>query len=149
VLVAAAHHAGSSADIVTQVAKSAKPIGSDEDKAAVLAELAGSSFQDERLRDAFFAAVDSIGSDDERGKVLSAVLTRRGVSKEVIIRAIESAAKVGSDEVKARVLGQAIGASLVDPQVRTAFQRALESIQADGEYRRLVSAMSKNGAEAN
>jgi hypothetical protein len=131
------------------VAKSAKPIGSDEDKAAVLADLAGSSFQDERLRDAFFAAVDSIGSDDERGKVLSAVLTRRGVSKEVIIRAIESAAKVGSDEVKARVLGQAIGASLVDPQVRTAFQRALESIQSDGEYRRLVSAMSKNGAEAH
>ncbi len=81
--------------------------------------------------------------------MLSALLTRRGVSKEVVIRAIESAAKVGSDEVKARVLGQAISASLVDPQVRTAFQKALESIQSDGEYRRLMSAMSKSGAETH
>jgi len=115
----------------------------------VLAELAGSSFQDERLGEAFFAAVDSIGSDDERGKVLSAVLNRRGVSKEAVIRVIESAARVPSDEIKTRVLAQAIGASLVDPQVRTAFQKALESIQSDGEYRRLMSAMSKSGAEAH
>jgi hypothetical protein len=108
-------------------------------------EMAGSSFEDERLRDAFFAAVDSINSDDERGKVLSAVLAKRGVSKEVVIRVIESAIKISSDEIKARVLGQAIGASLVDPQVRTAFQKALESIQSDGEYRRLMTALSKNG----
>ena len=71
------------------------------------------------------------------------------VSKEVVIRVIESAARVPSDEIKTRVLAQAIGASLVDPQVRTAFQKALESIQSDGEYRRLMSAMSKSGAEAH
>jgi hypothetical protein len=33
--------------------------------------------------------------------------------------------------------------------VRTAFQKALESIQSDGEYRRLMSAMSKSSAEAH
>jgi hypothetical protein len=148
VLLAVARHAGNGAETAIEMAKSAKAMGPDEDKAAVLVELAGSSFQEERLRDAFFTAVDSIGSDDERGKVLSAVLIRRGVSKDVVIRVIGSAAKIPSDEIKTRVLAQAIGASLVDPQVRTAFQKALESIQSDGEYRRLMSAMSKSGAEA-
>jgi hypothetical protein len=52
------------------VAKSAKTIGSDDHKAAVLVELAESSFQDEQLRDAFFTAVDGIGSDDERDGVV-------------------------------------------------------------------------------
>jgi len=142
VLVAAARHAGNSAEILSEVARSAKHIGSDDEKSEVLREIAASHLTN--ASDEFFAAVDSIGSEDERGKVLSAMLQRRGIGTETVIRIIESAARISSDETKADILTKVVESSAGnDPQVRAALQKALNSIQSDGEYRRIMSAYTK------
>jgi hypothetical protein len=143
VLVAVAHHAGNSAEILSEIARSARHIGSDDEKAEVLAEIAASHSANGQLRDEFFAAVDSIGSEDERVKVLSAMLRTR-VGKETVIRVIESAEHISSDEIKANILTKVVESPAGDdPQVRAALQKALRSIQSDGEYRRIMSAYTK------
>ena len=144
VLMAVTHHAGSEGEILTGVARSAKKMGSDDEKAAVLGEIATFSFSNGQLRDAFFAAVDSIGSEDDRAKVLSAVLRKDGLAKESVIRVIESAAQISSDEIKAGILTKVVeSAASDDAQVRAALQKAVKSIQSDGEYRRIMSAYTK------
>lgn len=148
VLLLVAHRAGTGAETQVEVLKSARQIASDEEKAAVLAEMTGSNFQDEKLRDAFFEAVDSISSDEERGRILSALLKKPGLGKGAAIRAVESAGQISSDEVKAGVFCQAAGTYAGDPAVRAALQKALDSLQSDGEYRRLASALAKGGAPA-
>jgi hypothetical protein len=145
-LLSIVHRAGASPEIQADAVKSAGKIGSDEDKAAVLASLAGSDLQDERVRDAFFTATDSIGSDDERARILSALLSKPGLAKDTFIRAIESVARIPSDEVKANLLRQATGTEPAnDPRVRSALQKVLDSIQSDSEYRRASVAFSKTG----
>lgn len=145
ILLLAAHRAGAGSETQVEVVKSARQIGSDEDKAAVLTEIAPASLQDEKVREAFFPAVDSIGSDEERGRILSALVARGGVAREAVIRAIESAGKISSDDVKAGILGRALAAYPGDPQVRGALQKVLDSIQSDGEYRRVMAAFVKTG----
>jgi len=139
-----AHRPGNGADIISDVARSAKHMGSDDEKAAVLNEIAASHATNGQLRDEFFAAVDSIGSDEEHGKVLSSVLRTHNVGKETVIRVIESAGRISSDEIKADVLTKAVESPAAeDPQVRAALQKALTSIQSDSEYRRIMSAYTK------
>jgi len=146
VLLSIVRRAGASPEMQAEAAKSAKLIGSDQEKAAVLTTLATSGFQDEGVRDAFFAAADSIGSDDERTRVLSALLSQPGLAKDTLIHAIESVARISSDEVKANLLRQAAGTAQVnDPQVRLALQKVLDSIRSDSEYRRASMAFSKAG----
>jgi hypothetical protein len=89
--------------------------------------------------------VDTIGSDDERGRVLSPLLKQRGLASTVVLRAIESAGKISSDESKAKILSEAATTYAGDPQVRAALAKALDSIQSDSEYRRLASALAQGG----
>jgi hypothetical protein len=120
-------------------------MGSDEEKAAVLVEIGALSRPDEKLLDAYFAAVNSVGSEDERHKILSAVLKRPGLTKEMVIRVVEAASQINSDDVKAEILTQVLDSPAGDdPQVRAALKKALNSIQSDGEYRRIMSAYTKH-----
>jgi len=50
-----------------------------------------------------------------------------------VIRAIESAGKISSDEVKTGFLSQALDAYGGDPQVRGALQKVLNSIHSNAE----------------
>jgi tRNA U54 and U55 pseudouridine synthase Pus10 len=47
--------------------------------------------------DAYFAAVDTIKSDYERGRVLKAILKANPANKEILMATIASAAKISSD----------------------------------------------------
>ena len=126
---------------ITEAARCAESIGSDEEKAAVLAAFPASVQQTA----SYFKALDSIGSDEERARVLSELLKQRGLANASVLRAIESAGKISSDELKAKVLTEAAGAYAGDPQVRAALAKALDSIQSDSEYRRLASALAQAG----
>jgi hypothetical protein len=130
---------------MAETARCAESIGSDEEKARVLAAFPAPSLQGIQLTPVFFKTLDSIGSDEERARVLSALLKQRGLTNAAVLRAIVSAGKISSDELKAKVLSEAAGTYAGDPQVRAALAKALDSIQSDSEYRRLASALAQAG----
>jgi hypothetical protein len=122
---------------LADAARCAESIGSDEQKAGVLA-----SFPAASQTAVYFKAVDTIGSDEEHARVLSELLKQRGLASTGVLRTIESAGKISSDELKAKVLSEAAATYAGDPQVRAALAKALDSIQSDSEYRRLSSALA-------
>jgi len=126
---------------VTGVAQSAKRMGSDGDKAAVLSRAAEFEVNDPPARASFFAAVSTIGSDGDRAAVLSNVLRKPKLAPETAVAAIDSATAMGSDRDKASVLVLAAEEHASNPAVRAAIEKALKSVHSDGEYRRVSAAL--------
>ena len=86
----------------------------------------------EPVRDAFFAAADSIHSDGDHSRVLTALLDRPGTSSAMVIGAIQSATGISSDGDKGRVLMDAADRYSNDPGVNAALRKAIESLHSDG-----------------
>ena len=93
------------------------------------------------MRAAFFAAVNTIGSDGDRARVLSQALKQSKVTPETVVAAIDSAAAVGSDRDKSSVLLIAAERHASNPAVRSALVKALKSVQSDGDSRRVSAAL--------
>jgi len=144
VLVSLAQKQGIGADTVGNIANSAQRISSDGDKARVLIELAGIDV--DPARDAFFAAANSIHSDGDRSRVLMVVLDRPGVSRALVVAAIQSAAGISSDGDKTRVLLDAAERYASDPAVNAALRKAAESLHSDGDYRTVMSRIGRHEA---
>jgi hypothetical protein len=132
-----------SPSLVVGVAQSAKRIGSDGDKAAVLSRVAEFDMNDGASRVAFFAAVNTVGSDGDRAAVLNNVLRNPRLGAETVVAAIDSATAMGSDRDKASVLLLAAERHSSDSTVRAALERALQSVHSDGDYRRVSAALLK------
>jgi beta-lactamase regulating signal transducer with metallopeptidase domain len=141
VLVTLVHRAGMGAATLGGIANSAQRISSDGDKAHVLVELAGGDI--EPVRDAFFAAADSIHSDGDHSRVLIVLLDRPGTSSVLVIGAIQSATGISSDGDKGRVLMDAADRYSKDPGVNAALRKAIESLHSDGQYRALMSEITR------
>jgi len=118
VLVALVHRQGINTVTIDKIAKSAERISSDGDKARVLEELIHDDI--EPVRDDFFAAINTIGSDGDHGRVLMALLAKAGNSSAMAIAAIQSATRMSSDGNKSRVLLDAAHRYSGDPQVGAA-----------------------------
>jgi beta-lactamase regulating signal transducer with metallopeptidase domain len=144
VLVSLAQKQGIGTDTVGSIANSARGISSDGDKALVLIELVGTNV--ESVRDAFFAAANSIHSDGDRSRVLLVVLNKSGISSSLAIAAIQSATLISSDGDKARVLLDAADRYASDPAVNAALRKAVESIHSDGDYRTVMSRIGRREA---
>jgi beta-lactamase regulating signal transducer with metallopeptidase domain len=142
VLVTLVHRQGIGPDILGGIANSAQRISSDGDKANVLVDLAGANI--ELARDAFFAAADSIHSDGDRSRVLTAVLDKPGTSSATAIAAIQSATGISSEGDMARVLLDAANRYSNDPGVNAALHKAVESLHSDGEYRAVMSQIERH-----
>ena len=143
VLVALVHRQGVGATTLGGVANSARRISSDGDKARVLVELAGANV--EPVRDAFFAAADSIGSDGDHSHVLTALLDKPGTSSTMAIAAIQSATRISSDGDMGRVLLDAADRYSKDAVVDAALRKAVESLHSDGVYRSVMSEITRHG----
>jgi beta-lactamase regulating signal transducer with metallopeptidase domain len=141
VLVTLVHRAGMGAATLGGIANSAQRISSDGDKAHVLVELAGGDI--EPVRDAFFAAADSIHSDGDHSRVLIVLLDRPGTSSVLVIGAIQSATGISSDGDKGRVLMDAADRYSKDPGVNAALRKAIESLHSDGQYRAVMSEITR------
>jgi beta-lactamase regulating signal transducer with metallopeptidase domain len=141
VLVTLVHRAGIGAATLGGIATSAQRISSDGDKAHVLVELAGGDI--EPVRDAFFAACDSIHSDGDHSRVLIVLLDRTGTSSVMVIGAIQSATGISSDGDKGRVLMDAADRYSKDPGVNAALRKAIESLHSDGQYRAVMSEITR------
>jgi hypothetical protein len=137
VLVSLAQKQGIGADTVGDIANSAQRISSDGDKARVLIELAGTGV--DPVRDAFFAAANSIHSDGDCSRVLMVVLDKPGIPSSLAVAAIQSATGISSDGDKARVLLDAAERYSSDPAVNAALRKAVDSLHSDGDYRTVMS----------
>jgi beta-lactamase regulating signal transducer with metallopeptidase domain len=141
VLVALVHRQGIGAATVGGIAKSAQRISSDGDKARVLVELVGVNV--ESARDDFFTAADTIHSDGDHSHVLLALLDKSGTSSAMVIAAIQSATRISSNGDKGRVLVDAAHRYSKDPKIDAALRKALESVHSDGEYRSVMSEITR------
>jgi beta-lactamase regulating signal transducer with metallopeptidase domain len=142
VLVVLVHRQGIGTDALGRIANSAQRISSDGDKARVLVDLAGANI--EPVRDAFFAAADSIHSDGDHSRVLTAVLDKPGTSSAMAIASIQSATNISSEGDRARVLLDAANRYSNDPGVNAALRKAVESLHSDGEYRAVMSEIERH-----
>jgi hypothetical protein len=74
------------------------------------------------------------------------VLERPDASAEVMIAAVQSAARVSSDGEKGRLLMAALNHASGKPAVRTEVRNALKTLDSDGEYRRVANELDRQSA---
>jgi hypothetical protein len=115
---------------------------SDGEKAILLIESADSYLGNEAVAPAFFEAVNSINSDGEHRRVLSAIL-KKSLSTENILRSLKSAMAINSDGEKANLLIQNSDLFLDKPSSIPALFDTINSINSDGEHARVLSALLK------
>jgi beta-lactamase regulating signal transducer with metallopeptidase domain len=142
VLLALVHRQGIGANSLGGIANSTQRISSDGDKAHVLVDLSATNV--EPVRDAFFAAADSIRSDGDHSRVLTALLDKPGISSAMAIGAIQSATGISSQGDMARVLLDAAKRYSNDAGVNAALHKAVESLHSDGEYRAVMSEIERH-----
>ena len=138
--------AGLTSGTLEEILESASRVSSDEEKPNVVVEMRKIDLRDEGVQSAFFKAADSISSDDEHGRVLTTVLKRHDLSAKVVNAAIESATHISSDDVKAQVLTQVVDAYCGDTLVRAHLRSAVESLESNAQYRKLMSELAKQEA---
>lgn len=134
----------SKGDTLREVAKSAARMSSDGEKAAVLASMADAASKYPAVQDAVIAAANTINSDGEHTRVLMAALNGTP-GKDSVLLIVHSAERINSDGEKARVLARVAQRYAGDPQIAAALRTAARSIRSDGEYRRVMSVLDRNG----
>jgi hypothetical protein len=123
-----------SADLLEEICRSAQGIGSDHDKANVLAAARPP------LVPTCFAAIRSISSDSDKRRVLERVLTS-SASPETARAAVETASSLSSDHDKAEVLICA-AQRYRDDETLALIRRVAAGVNSDSDYRRVASQLS-------
>jgi beta-lactamase regulating signal transducer with metallopeptidase domain len=116
---------------------------SDGEKAGFLLEALHYYPEGEATRALYFKALNTINSDGERRRVLSALL-RRPRARDDAARIFSAAAKLNSDGEKAGLLVQGAGELSGLPSARRAWFSAADTIRSDGEHRRALEAALRN-----
>jgi hypothetical protein len=117
----------------------ARNISSDGDKARFLVESRDTFLANDAAAPSFFDAINSIKSDGDRGRVLTAAVKKDGLGRELLLLALESAKRFSSDGDKGRFLAEAAPHYLGNDELAIAFFDAVSSIRADGDHRRVLS----------
>jgi hypothetical protein len=130
---------------VLRTLKSARTINSDGEKAALLVQHTDVFLNHPSSLQAFFDTTDSLSSDGEHARVLSALLKREGLGRENLLRAIRSAERISSDGEKANVLIRAARVYASDETALSAIAEAAKTINSDGEKQRVLSAIVRHG----
>ena len=125
--------------LLPELLQSAARLNSDGEKAAFLIQTVRYFPADETTRTAFFRAVNTIGSDGERRRVLGSFI-RRPLRKDDLARAFDATAKLHSDGEKTWLLVQGAGEISASTGVRRAWFSAVDTISSDGEHRRALEA---------
>jgi hypothetical protein len=71
------------------------------------------------------------------------LLDKSGTSSTMAIAAIQSASRISSDGDKGHVLMDAAQRYSMDPQVDAALRKAVEGLHNDGEYRSVMSEITR------
>jgi hypothetical protein len=130
---------------IIRTLKSARAMSSDGEKANLLIQHTEVFLNHPSSLQAFFETTDSLHSDGEHARVLSALLKRQGLSRENLSRALRSAERISSDGEKANVLIHAARVYASDEAALSAIADAAKTIKSDGEKSRVLSAIKRHG----
>ena len=123
-------------------------ISSDYEKSTFLINTAGASLNSRNtLWEAYFAAVGTIKSSYEHGRVLEAALKANPGNKEVLHVMLASAAKISSDYERANFLIRVAQVNRQDQRIRAALINAVKTISSDHERGRVLNVVYLNELE--
>lgn len=142
VLAAAFKRPGISGDEIDFLLRTASLIGTDHELAELLVGLTVTYPQGRALPSSFFAALDSVGTDFEHRRVLSAVVARSELSPPAIAGVLDSALSIGTDHELATLLVELVATHGVDSELEPALERALATLGAS-ERRRVEQALGR------
>jgi hypothetical protein len=132
---------------ILRTLRSARAISSDGEKANLLVQFTDVFLNHASSLPAFFETTDSLNSDGEHARVLSALLKRQGLSRENLLRALRSAERISSDGEKANVLIHAVRVYASDDAALSAIANSARTIGSDGEKSRVLSAIARHGQQ--
>ena len=130
-------------DALAAAADSARAIRSDYEKAVFLIEATDRYHNDNRLRSGWFNAVNSIDSDYEHHRVLSAIIKIPNLDADTLVDVMNSAARIDSDYEKASFLIEAINKYQSDARLRTALINVAKTINSDYERGRVQKRLDR------
>jgi hypothetical protein len=141
VLQALTDRGDNSGETMAAMLSSVNQSGSDYETAQFLLKFLKRPL-DASLRDAFFRAVNSLGSTYERGRVLQAVVAQPTLPQETILAVIKSVRAMSGDYETSQVLQQLAAKHAITGPARDAYIEATEAL-GDYEQGRALSALVK------
>ncbi len=117
-------------------------ISSDYEKAQPLVKMSGSYLTNDDMRAIYIEGVDTIDSDYEKGRVLSALL-KKEPGKATLLFTLKCASSISSDYEKAHLLLKIARSASTDDAVRHALVEAARTIDSEYERGRVLSAVFK------
>lgn len=130
---------------VTRALRSARAMSSDGEKAELLVHHSTVFLNHPSATAALFETINSISSDGEHARVLSALLQRHELNREMLMHTIHSAERLSSDGEKANVLLTAVRLYGDNGAALSAIADAAKTISSDGERGRVLSAIVRQG----
>ena len=142
VLQALTERTDNSGETMAAMLASVNQSGSDYETAQFLLKFVKRPL-DASLREAFFRAVNSLGSTYERGRVLQAVVAQPTLSQDVVLAIIKSVRAMSGDYESSQVLQQLAAKHAITGPARDAY---IEATEALGQYEqgRALSALVKS-----
>ncbi|HEX4320820.1 MAG TPA: M56 family metallopeptidase [Acidobacteriaceae bacterium] len=120
-----------------EAARLIRGISSDGDKAQVLVTVDGKYFTGD-LRPNLFEAVESIGSDGDKRRVLSDILKKDAGSADTLLSVARTAKHISSDGDKAEVMIEMAEPYHPNDGLGMAYFDAVKSISSDGDHARVL-----------
>ena len=118
-------------------------ISSDYEKAQLLVKMSDTYLVNDEMRGIYIDGVNTIHSDYERGRALSALLKKGDLRKDNVLFAFKAAANIKSGYERAQLLIKVANGFALDQTAQTAYLDAVASISSDYEKGRVLSALLK------
>jgi len=131
------------AQLAKLLGQMARDITSDYEKATLLIKAVHLDVNDAGGRSAFFEATNTIKSDYERRRVLSALFKRSDLSRETLLLAVKIVDGMDSDYEKANVLIGAARVKAADEEVDSAIRKAALALKSDHERGRVLTVVAR------
>ena len=122
--------------------QAAREIGSPYELSELLIDVGKHLGTNSELRPAFFKTLETINSDFERRRVLSAVIKTDKNNNEVVQAVLQSARSLTSDVELAELLIELARLRTIDDQLRPNFMAAVKKMQSSHEQGRVLIALT-------
>ena len=135
-------------DMLIEVMRVARTIGSDGDKSRLLITSAARYLvgRDAELRDAYFTVVEQVGSDGDRSRVIISAAAYGSADEAVTLACIRATHTISSDGDKASVLISIVSRRLlVNQRIKDLFLAETNRISSDGDRARVLTAYATGG----
>jgi hypothetical protein len=130
-------------EALAAMAQSGRGLKSDYEKAVFLIQATERFSQDGSLRPVWFSAINTIESDYEHHRVLTAIIKVPNLSAETLVDVMTSAARLESDYEKASFLIEAINRYQSDARLRAALVNVAKTISSEYERGRVQKRLDR------